>query len=176
MYNQPRKNDSNIWVVIFFVILLAPFIFFVPSSNKEVREVDKKRKLSNIIGLFVLFTIIIGAFGTRLVYRALDKKHEQMTSEILSKTAQSFAHHESEVIMNWAKGEIRDLWGNTLVLVSNDESGVIMVSKGKDGKFGTGDDLQYSVAWTPKIVPQSPLLPEPKKTFGQKIRGFFIGD
>lgn len=147
-----KKKDESIWILILIFILAMPFIL-AGGGVKDDDDVSFKKKVTNGVGLLVLGTFILAIIFTAL-WRWFDDGH---TKETLDKTAQAFATSNNEVIQSWARGEIVDHWGNTLVLErSGDE--IVMLSKGLDGEAHTSDDLEsepFSVPERPRPKSQS---------------------
>lgn len=175
-----NNKDSIFWWVI-LIIILSPFVMLAPSG--EAKVMDKKqarRRASNIIGLIVLGLIVVGVTFHYLFL----KREEDATSVIMNDVARQFAEHDSEAMMTWAKGNITDTWGNTIILSSNNkEDGVCFISKGRDGELGTNDDINSNcVSLSDKPIPKLDIVlePSPKKSvtsrIKEKIGEFFKGE
>jgi hypothetical protein len=124
------------WIVIF--VLAAPFLFFM---GKQSSVVSSRRHASNLLGLFVLgiFLLTILIVG---IYRWFDSRHAvTKTQNDLKALAVAVVEDEDgSVLLDWAAGKKKDAWGNTFLLLDNDEC-VQFSSKGPDGKYGTKDDI-----------------------------------
>lgn len=104
--------------------------------------VERKKRISNTIGLIVLlfFAFVLGG---RYLFVKLKKDGElQATQKTLDEVADGFAKNDKEVMLKWARGEYKDSWGNGIVLVSDDRTTVVMGSSGPDGILDTEDDMR----------------------------------
>lgn len=109
-----------------------------------MKEQEARRRL-NVIGVVVLGLIALAVLLTEGVGRI--RRGTQVSGEQakIDKLAQDFALRDRAVIDRWARGEYKDAWGNVVVLLSNDESGVQFLSGGPDGVSGTEDDIHSKV-------------------------------
>jgi len=142
---------------------------------------SRRRRLSNIIGLFVLGTIIIGVVLHRTTLYLLQREEDRKALVAMDELGQRVARHDSAATMSWARGEHVDPWGNSFVLVQNDpENGVQFYSKGKDGELGTEDDLPGRVFRWEEPAPPDPIvllkpkpLEEEKPSLGTRVKDGF---
>ena len=124
-----------------------------------------RRKLTNALGVLVLIILaIVMAFV--FILRSLAVKE---TEQLVDDLGHDFAQGNSEVVMEWARGEVVDSWENQVVLVQSDSSAVQFVSKGPDGEMDTDDDIVGEVHQPPKKILPRP----PKKGVMTRIKSFF---
>ena len=127
---------------------------------------SRKRKATNIIGL-----VCLGGFVLVIVFVSGTKKLEEnkkvrATKSALDHVAEDFVKNR-EVVMQWAKGEYSDIWGNNFILTTNKGGGVQMLSKGPDGDLGTKDDIESRIFY-PRKIP-SVVKPKPQKNTDKTV-------
>lgn len=116
-------------------------------------QVDKRR-ITNIIGIVVFGTIIIGVATQRGFQwyeekEQLRKEQEKIrnaeinTDNLANNLAAAFVVDGSgDLVMKWARGEYLDNWGHPFVIKHNSkENGACVQSYGIDGLKDTGDDI-----------------------------------
>ncbi len=135
-----------------FEYLAAPF---------QKQENPSKLSGTNLLGIVVMCVIlvIITCVGIqRMVAR-------RETTFLVNSAAISFAMNDKDYMLKWARGEVKDQWGNSLVINSNGDE-IQLRSKGPDGILGTKDDVISDLMYRQPIpiepLPQREPVKEPK--------------
>lgn len=136
--------------------------------------IARKRKRSTIIGVVVLVGFVIAVICGVTYQKVKDAAMAEETKATVDNLAYDFAQGNSDMVMNWARGECVDSWGNQVILSESSSEGVQFVSKGLDGELGTEDDVIGEVHHPPKKVIPTP--PKEKKGVVSKIKSFFSRD
>ena len=130
-----------------------------------MRKLTKKETLFvSSISLFVII-VLIATFWRLNENRQTKKLVDDLAKRVAANPA---------VLMIWASGKEKDIWGNTFVLECNNES-IQFCSKGADGKCDTKDDIHSELFKKKKInYAQSALKWEVKPpTTWQKLKSKF---
>lgn len=103
---------------------------------------QKKRRISNYIGLVVLLALLVTIGGYKGIEWLNHRNKARDTEATLKTLCRAFAKNDKAVIADWAAGNYKDVWGNQIVLHSDDRSKIVFVSKGPDGLIDTADDIR----------------------------------
>ena len=105
----------NAWWIV--LISLLPIIvvpvcdFFV--KLKGAKTVQEKRKLTNMAGLSILglIVLVVVSFSVTKWFQEQEKHKQEIvdTKVSLKKLCQSFLNDDRDVIMSWAKGDLKDV-------------------------------------------------------------------
>lgn len=141
------------WFVIFPIVILVIILncafHLIGLWFKSGDEMDKKRRVTNIIGIIVLGTIILGVTTQRgiqyLQERERIRNAETITLQMANDLANALVDDSSgDLVMKWARndGEYLDIWGNPFIIEHNTiEKGACVRSYGSDGEPNTEDDI-----------------------------------
>ena len=115
---------------------------------KSGDAMDKKRRITNIIGIVVLGTIIIGVTAQRGIQwfqeRERQRNADETTKQMADDLASALVNDSSgELVMRWARNDgYVDVWGNPFVIEHNTkDKGACIRSYGADGQPHTTDDI-----------------------------------
>ncbi len=115
---------------------------------KSGDEMDKKRRITNIIGVVVLGTIILGVTTQRGIQWFQEREQKRNananTQQLADELAGALVNDSSgEVVMRWARNDnFVDAWGGPFVIDhSSKDKGVRVRSYGADGQPNTEDDI-----------------------------------
>ena len=75
-------------------------------------------------------------------FRLLKGKPAATIAEVVGASVAGSSIYETNTNRINARGEYVDLWGNPYMLAYDSVSNTIVVSAGRDGKFGNRDDIQ----------------------------------
>jgi prophage tail gpP-like protein len=138
---RTRGLDKWYWPMTLLAILFL--LLFAKRSDDPMAQ---KRRMTNLLALavFVSFILIVVAFKSREAIKI--NRQIEATKAVLEEVANYFAEGDLNATMQWARGEYKDAWQNTVVLNLNDEErGVQFISKGPDEELYTEDDVHSSV-------------------------------
>lgn len=136
---------------------------------------QRKRRMSNIIGIAVFATFVTAILIAGAVRMVQNRGHVQEARNLTNEVAAAFADNDVQVIDKWSRGQYVDPWQNQLVLLSSGPAGVQMVSKGPDGNLDTGDDIisDLFVPKLEKIQDRPKEVPPAKKGIFDRMKSFF---
>ena len=153
--NPPNELGCFFWFVLLPIIVLSLIIsgtvklvvFLITDWFKSGDEMDKKRRITNIIGVVVLGTIILGVTTQRGIQWFQERERRQnadaTTQQMADDLASALVNDGSgELVMKWARVEYVDVWGKPFAIEhSNKDKGVCIRSYGADGQPNTEDDI-----------------------------------
>lgn len=129
--------------IIIISITIKGIIYLILFWLKSGNIMDRKRKITNIIGIIVLGTIVIGATIQRGMQYVQEQNDREVTRKMADDLAESLINNSSgDIVMEWAKGEYVDTWGNQFIIDYNTlDKGACVRSRGLDGQHHTEDDI-----------------------------------
>lgn len=141
-----RRDDGWLLLLLFFLPALV-----ARSADQQTR----KRNMANALAVLAL-VFVIGLIASEFMirwYRSLQQVNQ--TKETLTNVSAALLENDKPAIRQWATGHLKDAWDQSVVISTNNDHEVEVVSKGPDKEFGTEDDVSHSVEKPPKLRPES---------------------
>jgi len=148
MIDESPKGLGCVFLFVFLPIIILGIvikgiIYLILFWLESGSVMDRNKKITNIIGVIVLGTIIVGVTIQRSVQYFQDQNDREVTKRMADDLAHSLINDSSNaVVMEWARGEYLDAWDNQFIIdYNNRKKGVCVRSRGPDGESHTEDDI-----------------------------------